>query len=106
MRQTGIPHCSWYDVEWVRCVRCGGDGEYVECYDDLCQAKGRCIHEAANNVCNLCGGTGVITAELEERWLDRDTFEAVTAPDPDLWNQGTLHAVACDRRDGGEHGDG
>ena len=52
------------------------------------------MHDPANNVCNLCGGTGVITTELEERWLDRDSFEAVTAPAADLWNQGKMHAVA------------
>lgn len=32
---------SWYDLEWVRCIRCRGSGERVECYDDLCHAQGR-----------------------------------------------------------------
>ena len=59
------------------------------------------MHEPANNTCNLCAGTGVITAELEERWLARDAFEGVTAPDADLWNQGTIHAAARERREGG-----
>ena len=69
--------------------------------DDLCHAQGRCMHDPANNVCSLCAGTGVITSELEDRWRARDTFEAVTAPDADLWNQGKIHTVARERREGG-----
>ncbi|GAB6863195.1 hypothetical protein ACFR97_10175 [Haloplanus litoreus] len=92
----------WYDAEWVRCGRCRGSGEYVECYGDLCHAQGRCMHDPTNNVCNLCGGTGRITAELDERWYSRNAFESVTAPEADLWNRGTLHAVARERYEGGE----
>lgn len=91
----------WYDVEWVRCERCRGSGERVECYDDLCHARGRCKHDPTKNVCNLCGGTGRLTEELDERWFSRDPFDSVTATDADLRNQGKLHAVARERRKGG-----
>jgi hypothetical protein len=92
----------WYDVEWRRCHRCRGIGERVECYDDLCHAQGRCMHDPANNVCSLCGGTVRITRDLDERWSQRGVGEAVTAPEADLWNQRKLHAVACERREGGD----
>lgn len=100
-RRVG-PITLWFDVEWVRCGRCRGSGERVECYDDLCHAQGRCMHDPASNVCNLCAGTGAITKELDRRWFSRDSFESVTAPDADLWNQGKIHAVARERRNGGE----
>jgi len=89
----------WYDVEWVRCDRCRGTGERVECIDDLCHAQGRCMHDPANNVCNLCGGIGEISAELDERWFLRDSFGAVATPDPDLRRQGKLHAAARESHD-------
>lgn len=92
----------WCDIEWVRCDRCRGTGERVECIDDLCHAQGECFHDPRHNVCNLCAGTGRITKELEERWYSRGVGESVTAPDADLWNQGELHAAARDRRQGGE----
>lgn len=88
---------SYYDVEWVRCDRCRGTGERVECYDDLCHAQGRCMH--GHNTCVLCSGIGRITRELEECWYQRDSFEGVTAPDPDLRARGLLHAVARERHD-------
>ena len=50
---------GWYDADWIPCPRCGGDGQYVECYDDLCHAQGRCMH--GDNLCALCQGVGEIT---------------------------------------------
>jgi len=89
----------WFDVEWIRCDRCRGTGGHVECYDDICHAQGRCMHDARNNICNLCNGVGEISKELDERWYSRDAFEAVTAPDADLHRQGKLHAAARERHD-------
>jgi len=86
----------YYDVEWLDCIRCGGNGEHVECIDDLCHAQGHCMH--GDNLCALCEGIGVISEELADRWRQRDAFEAVTAPDADLRARGTLHAVARERR--------
>ena len=101
MRDVTVPRTRgwWYDVEWVRCPRCRGSGERVECMDDLCHAQGECMHEPANNVCNLCEGYGEISDELDERWHQRDTFESVTKPDADLRARGQLHAVARERHD-------
>ncbi len=56
--------------------------------------------------CNLCAGTGVITTELKEHWLDRDTFGSIIVPDADLWKQGKLHAVAREQYSGGVQVDG
>ncbi len=86
----------WYDADWRSCPRCGGDGRYVECYDDICHARDQCMH--GNNQCNLCEGVGQITKSLEERWHSRDSFEAVTAPAPDLRARGKLHAAAREVR--------
>lgn len=85
------------DTEWVRCDRCRGTGEYVECIDDLCHAKGRCMH--GNNTCKLCRGRGRISKELDRRWYSRDEFEDVEIPDADLRDLGVLHEVARDRHD-------
>lgn len=99
--EYGAPLTRFYDVEWQTCIRCRGDGHRVECYDDLCHSQDECMHDPANNICNLCAGTGYISEELESRWLAREWGEAVRAPDPDLWNQGKLHQVARERRSGG-----
>lgn len=88
---------SWYDVEWRQCDRCRGSGEHVECVDDICHAKGRCMH--GDNTCILCGGVGEISRELEERWYSREGFEDVPIPDADLRRRGTLHGVARKRHD-------
>ena len=85
----------WYGDVWQPCIRCGGDGRYIECVDDLCHADGRCMH--GNNTCNLCSGVGRITHELADRWRQRARFEAVAAPDADLHIQRKLQAVARDR---------
>jgi len=84
-------------TEWNDCIRCGGSGEYVECYDDLCHARGRCMH--GENTCTLCEGLGRITSELADRWRQRDTFESVTLPDADLRARGDLHAIVRERHD-------
>lgn len=67
--------------EFVDCMRCGGNGQHVECYDDLCHAQGECMH--GDNTCNLCEGHGRISTELATRWRRRDTFESVTLPGAD-----------------------
>lgn len=97
---SNIPVETWYGAEWIACPRCHGTGEHVECYDDLCHAKGRCMH--GNNLCALCEGVGEITKELEERWFSRESFEGVLCPDPDLYVRGKLHAVARERYNGGD----
>lgn len=55
-----------------------------------------------NNLCVLCEGERWITEELSSRFYSRDSFEAVTIPDADLYLRRKLHAVARDRRGGGE----
>lgn len=86
---------SWYDAEWVVCPRCRGDGQNVECIDDLCHAQGRCMH--GDNLCALCEGVGEISRELERLWTRREPFESVTLPDQDLRRRGKLHEVARER---------
>lgn len=90
----------WFDTEWVRCPRCRGGGERVECVDDICHAQGHCMH--GDNLCKLCEGIGTITRELERRWYQREPFASVTMPDADLRARGKLHAVARERYDGGD----
>ncbi|GGK74256.1 hypothetical protein [Haloarcula sebkhae] len=83
--------------EWRDCIRCHGTGKHIECYDDLCHAQGRCMH--GDNTCALCEGLGRITAELAERWRQREPFKGVTAPAPDLRARGKLHVAARDVRE-------
>ncbi|WP_435551936.1 hypothetical protein [Natrinema sp. CGMCC1.2065] len=67
---------------FVRCIRCDGSGEYIECYDDLCHANGRCTH--GNNTCALCRGYRFISRELRNKWESRDAFAAVDLPEADM----------------------
>ncbi|KZX49326.1 hypothetical protein [Haloarcula sp. K1] len=85
------------NADWIDCIRCGGTGEHVECIDDICHAKCHCMH--GDNRCALCEGLGRITTELATRWRQRDSFEGVTAPAPDLRARGKLHAAARDVRE-------
>lgn len=68
--------------QFVQCIRCDGTGERIECYDDLCHSKGRCMH--GNNTCALCRGHERISRELRNRWQSRDAFEAVDLPEQDM----------------------
>lgn len=77
---------------WLDCQRCGGDGQRVDCIDDLCHAHGRCMH--GDNTCRLCEGVGRITRKLARRWQQRETFETVELPAADLRARGRLHVVA------------
>lgn len=72
---------AYPDVEWIRCPRCDGTGDRVECIDDLCHAQDRCLH--GQNTCKLCRGGGRISRELEERWYSRELFESVEIPAAD-----------------------
>jgi len=40
------------------CWECGGRGEIVTCFDDLCRGRDECIHGDGNDTCPNCGGTG------------------------------------------------
>ncbi|MFC7077849.1 DUF4326 domain-containing protein [Haloarcula halophila] len=53
----GVRDCSIEEVAWVDCERCRGSGEVIGCIDDICHAKGRCIHNG-NDRCPACDGTG------------------------------------------------
>lgn len=43
----------------IQCPNCGGDGERIGCFDDLCHARGECMH-GGNVVCGRCEGKGVV----------------------------------------------
>ena len=43
--------------KWIDCPNCRGDGEIINCYDDLCHAQGRCMHDG-NDLCYECDGDG------------------------------------------------
>lgn len=53
-------------VMGVRCPRCDGAETYVNCFDDICHAKGRCMH--GNNTCPTCEGEGVVTDEFADEY--------------------------------------
>lgn len=42
---------------FIDCPNCGGDGEIVDCWDDICLARGRCMH-GDNKICRECHGDG------------------------------------------------
>lgn len=43
--------------DWRDCQNCHGRGEVVGCYDDICRAQRRCMHDG-NDPCPDCDGTG------------------------------------------------
>lgn len=40
------------------CPYCGGQGEIMVCWDDLCQGQGYCIHGDGVDLCPVCEGSG------------------------------------------------
>ena len=44
------------------CIDCSGRGYHIACIDDLCHAKGRCMH-GDNRTCSTCEGEGVLPPE-------------------------------------------
>lgn len=40
------------------CLWCDGEGVIVTCFDDLCRARGACIHGDGEQTCPECDGRG------------------------------------------------
>ena len=51
--------------EWYECLNCRGRWEVVGCYDDICHAQGRCMHDG-NDPCFECEGTGRVWSWYDE----------------------------------------
>jgi hypothetical protein len=51
------------------CPRCRGDGEVLGCFDDICHAKGYCIHNG-NDLCPTCKGRELVPERLYEEYWD------------------------------------
>ena len=52
----------WYDDcddEPTVCDYCLGDGQVIDCCDDICHGQGYCIH-GENTICPVCHGEGEI----------------------------------------------
>lgn len=52
------------------CGLCNGEGEVVDCCDDICVGTGECMHEG-NIVCPDCGGDGWLKPDL----IPREEYE-------------------------------
>jgi len=52
------PEQEQVEGEWDTCQECGGTGEVVTCFDDICNGIGECIHGDGMGVCPECGGRG------------------------------------------------
>lgn len=55
----GVEDVDLETVEWIRCGNCHGSGDVIGCYDDICHARGQCMHDG-NDACPECGGTGTV----------------------------------------------
>jgi hypothetical protein len=50
--------CDFGETEC--CPECNGEGFVVVCCDDLCHARGSCMHGDGNAMCGNCMGTGEV----------------------------------------------
>jgi len=48
------------DYDEPVCLRCGGSGELLICWDDLCHGAGECMHGDGEIECPTCGGSGIM----------------------------------------------
>lgn len=48
------------------CQHCGGRGEIVTCFDDLCHGQEECIHGDGYSTCPDCGGCGHEDTRIRE----------------------------------------
>lgn len=53
----------------MECPDCGGTGVIITCCDDICNARGECIHGDGEEVCETCNGRGEI-ADFDDDWDD------------------------------------
>lgn len=56
-RADDDPAYDDFDAEPV-CLVCGGSGELLVCWDDLCRGGGECIHGDGEIQCYACDGSG------------------------------------------------
>lgn len=42
------------------CPECWGEGEICDCCDDICAARGDCMHGDGMRMCPACNGNGVV----------------------------------------------
>lgn len=54
----------------VQCPNCRGRREVVNCIDDLCHARGECMH-GGNDTCRLCNGSGRVDPETREEYVSK-----------------------------------
>lgn len=50
------------------CTNCWGEGEIVDCCDDICQGLGYCIHDNGMVPCPECDGWGAVFDDDEEEY--------------------------------------
>lgn len=63
--QEGVVDVTVEEVTWVDCFRCRGSGEIVGFIDDICHARGECMHNG-NDACPRCHGDGQVPRILDE----------------------------------------
>lgn len=52
-----------FDTEYGEgddCPECQGTGQVCDCCDDICAARGDCIHGDGMSECPACGGNGYL----------------------------------------------
>lgn len=62
--RAGVSETTVKSIRWVRCSDCDGDGWVLDCFDDLCHAQGRCMHDT-EVVCPECHGSGNVPRVCE-----------------------------------------
>ena len=63
--REGVVDVTVEEVTWVDCFTCRGSGEVIGCIDDLCHARGECMHDG-NDACPDCYGDGQVPRILDD----------------------------------------
>ncbi|AFZ73080.1 hypothetical protein [Natronobacterium gregoryi] len=53
--------------EGVYCPRCSGQGEFIDCHEEICHWKGQCFHDGTTE-CEFCDGSGRVSAQTRNRY--------------------------------------
>lgn len=78
----GVTDTSVEPINWIECANCHGSGWVVGCIDDICHARGVCMHDG-NDPCPECHTSGQVPKIVEtDGGKDDDPWECPQCGEP------------------------